>query len=163
MKELIEKLARGVIEYDVPVLEVSVSEIDKKVYSEKSFKSSFTVFSSNDVPLKGFVYSSNEKIVIEDKTFAGKSQEINFSIATEYINDGDEVNGEINVVSNGGEVVIPDFVTTIYQEAMRNNDYVTKVVIIIYKYICIYYVSITCVQTRYIFFHFICCLYKLIF
>lgn len=107
MKELIEKLARGVIEYDVPVLEVSVSEIDKKVHSEKAFKSSFTVFSSNDVPLKGFVYSSNENILIEDKTFAGKSQEIHFSIATDYINDGDEVVGEINVVSNGGEVVIP--------------------------------------------------------
>ena len=107
MKELIEKLARGVIEYDVPVLEVSVSEIDKKVYSEKSFKSSFTVFSSNEVPLKGFVYSTNENIIIEDKTFAGMSQEIHFSVATEYINDGDEVVGEINVVSNGGEVVIP--------------------------------------------------------
>ena len=107
MKELIEKLARGVIEYDVPVLEVSVSEIDKKVHSEKAFKSSFTVFSSNDAPLKGFVYSSNENIIIEDKTFAGKSQEIHFSVATDYINDGDEVVGEINVVSNGGEVVIP--------------------------------------------------------
>ena len=107
MKELIEKLARGVIEYDVPVLEVSVSEIDKKVHSEKAFRSSFTVFSSNDAMLKGFVYSTNEYIVIEDKTFSGKSQEIHFSVATEYINDGDEVTGEINIVSNGGEVVIP--------------------------------------------------------
>lgn len=107
MKELIEKLARGVIEYNVPVLEVSVSEIEKKVYSEKAFRSSFTVYSSNDAILKGFVYSTNEKIVIEDKNFCGKTQEINFSIATEYINDGDEVIGEINVVSNGGEVVIP--------------------------------------------------------
>ena len=107
MKELIEKLSRGVVEYEVPVLEVSVSEIDKKVHSEKAFKSSFTVFSSNDAPLKGFVYSTNENINIENKTFVGKSQEIHFSIATEYINDGDEVVGEINVVSNGGEVVIP--------------------------------------------------------
>ena len=56
MKELIEKLARGVIEYDLPVLETSVSEIDKKVHSEKAFKSSFTVFSSNEASLKGFVY-----------------------------------------------------------------------------------------------------------
>ena len=34
----------------------------------------------------------------------------------------------ISYPSASGEVVIPDFVTTIYQEAMRNNDYVTKVV-----------------------------------
>ena len=107
MKELIDKLARGVIEYEVPVLEVSVSEIEKKVHSEKAFRSSFLVFSSNDALLRGFVYSTNENIIIEDKTFSGKSQEIHFSVATEYINDGDEVIGEINVVSNGGEVIIP--------------------------------------------------------
>ena len=107
MKELINKLARGVIEYDLPVLETSVSGIDEKVHSEKAFKSSFTVFSSNESSLKGFVYSTNENIVIEDRTFIGNRQEINFSVATEYINDGDEVIGDIYVVSNGGEVVIP--------------------------------------------------------
>lgn len=107
MRETIEKLARGVIEYDLPVLEASVSEIDKKVRSEKAFRSSFTVFSSNGMSLKGFVYSTNENIIIEDKTFSGNKQEINFSVATEYINDGDEVVGEIYVVSNGGELSIP--------------------------------------------------------
>ena len=107
MKELIDKLARGVIEYELPVLETSVSEISKKVYSEKAFKSSFVVFSSNQECLKGFVYATNENIVIENKTFYGRENEINFSIATEYINDGDEVIGDIYVVSNGGEVVIP--------------------------------------------------------
>ena len=107
MKETIEKLARGVIEYDLPVLEASVSEIDKKVHSEKAFRSNFTVFSSNEASLKGFVYSTNENIVIENKTFSGNRQEINFSVATEYINDDDEVIGDIYVVSNGGELVIP--------------------------------------------------------
>ena len=34
----------------------------------------------------------------------------------------------ISYPSASGEVVIPDFVTTIDQEAMRNNDYITKVV-----------------------------------
>ena len=48
MKELIDKLARGTIEYDMPVLEVSVSEINKTLHSEKVFEDSFSVFSSND-------------------------------------------------------------------------------------------------------------------
>ena len=77
MRETIEKLARGVIEYDLPVLEASVSEIDKKVRSEKAFRSSFTVFSSNGMSLKGFVYSTNENIIIEDKTFSGNKQDGN--------------------------------------------------------------------------------------
>ena len=107
MKELIDKLARGVIEYDLPVLEVSVSEIEIKVHSEKAYRNNFTVFSSNGVPLKGFVYSTSEFIIIEDKVFEGEKAIINYSVATDYISDGDEVNGEIYVVSNGGEVNIP--------------------------------------------------------
>ena len=47
MKELVDKLARGIIEYDLPVLEVSVSEINKTLNSEKKYEDSILVFSSN--------------------------------------------------------------------------------------------------------------------
>lgn len=107
MKELVDKLARGIIEYDLPVLEVSVSEINKTLNSEKKYEDSILVFSSNNVPLKGLVYSTNENVRILDKTFSGVKAEIKYAVNTEYINEGDEINGEINVVSNGGEVVIP--------------------------------------------------------
>lgn len=107
MKELIDKLSRGTIEYDLPVLEASVSEISKTLSSEKMYKDSFEVFSSNDKPLRGFVYSTNENIVIDNKCFEGLKQEIRYSIDTEYINEGDQIEGQINVVSNGGELVIP--------------------------------------------------------
>ena len=67
MKELIDKLARGTIEYELPVLEVSVSEIDKTLYSEKISEESFEVYSSNDVELKGMVYSTHEFVNINDE------------------------------------------------------------------------------------------------
>ena len=41
MKELIDKLSRGTIEYELPVLDASVSEIDKVIYSEKISEGSF--------------------------------------------------------------------------------------------------------------------------
>ena len=50
MKELIDKLARGTIEYDMPVLEVSVSEINKTLHSEKVYEDSFSVFSEGCDP-----------------------------------------------------------------------------------------------------------------
>lgn len=107
MKELIDKLSRGTIEYDLPVLEASVSEINQTLHSEKMYEDSFEVFSSNDRPLRGFVYSTNENVVIQDKCFTGHKQKIRYSVNTEYINEGDQVEGQINVVSNGGELVIP--------------------------------------------------------
>lgn len=107
MKELIDKLARGTIEYDLPVLEASVSEINRTLNSEKVYEDGFSVFSSNDIELKGFVYSTNENIVIIDKCFSGVKQSIRYSIDTKYINEGDIIEGQIYVVSNGGELIIP--------------------------------------------------------
>lgn len=107
MKELIDKLALGIIEYDLPVLEASVSEIERTLSSEKVYEDSFTVYSSNNIPLKGFVYATNENINIIDKQFVGKSYVIKYSVDTEYINEGDTVKCDINVVSNGGELIIP--------------------------------------------------------
>lgn len=107
MKELIDKLALGITEYDLPVLEVSVCEITRTLSSEKVYEDSFTVFSSNNVELKGFVYATNENIKIIDGQFSGLSHTIRYSIDTEFINEGDTVECEINVVSNGGELAIP--------------------------------------------------------
>lgn len=107
MKELIDKLALGITEYDLPVLETSVSEIRQTLSSEKVYEDSFTVFSSNDIELKGFVYSTNENVKIIDRQFSGLNQTIRYSIDTEFINEGDTVECEINIVSNGGELAIP--------------------------------------------------------
>ncbi len=109
MKELIDKLARGIIEYELPVMEVSVSEIDETLYSEKISEGSFEVYSSNNLNLKGIVYTTHEfvKINDEDRMFSGASNIIRYCIDTEYLNEGDEIEGSINVVTNGGEAIIP--------------------------------------------------------
>lgn len=107
MKELIDKLARGTIEYELPKLEVSVSEIDTTLYSEKISEGSFEVYSSNDIEVKGMVYSSHEFVTIKDRSFSGKSNIIHYSIDAEYLNEGDVVEGDINIISNGGEAIIP--------------------------------------------------------
>ena len=107
MKELVSKLARGIIEYDMPVLEVSVSEIDRRLYSEKITEDSFVVYSSNDLELEGIVFSTNENVKILNKTFLGRRNIITYRIDGKYLNEGDVVEGNICVVSNGGEVEIP--------------------------------------------------------
>ena len=99
MKELVSKLARGIIEYDMPVLEVSVSEIDRRLYSEKITEDSFVVYSSNDLELEGIVFSTNENVKILNKTFLGRRNIITYRIDGKYLNEGDVVEGNICVVS----------------------------------------------------------------
>lgn len=109
MKELIDKLSRGTIEYELPVLEASVSEIDKVIYSEKISEGSFEVYSSNNLELKGIVYTTHEFVNINDenRVFSGSNITIRYSIDAKYLNEGDVIEGAINVVSNGGEAIIP--------------------------------------------------------
>ncbi len=109
MKELIDKLARGKIEYELPVLEVSVAQIDTVLHSEKVSEGSFEVYSSNNKELKGVVYSTHEfvHIVESNRAFQGVSSTIKYYIDTEFLNEGDVIDGFINVVTNGGELAIP--------------------------------------------------------
>ena len=44
MKELIGKLSRGIIEYDLPEAEVSVTTIEKTVEAGTVFRGSFEIF-----------------------------------------------------------------------------------------------------------------------
>ena len=67
MKELIDKLVCGTIEYEQPVLEASVANIDTMLHSEKLTEGSFEVYSSNNRKLKGMVYSTHEFVHINDE------------------------------------------------------------------------------------------------
>jgi len=109
MKELIDKLARGKIEYDKPVIESSVSEIDMVLHSEKQTEGSFEVYTQKKHKLKGMVYSTHEFVHIndEDRTFISNSKTIRYSINTDFLSEGDIIDGFINVVTDGGELSIP--------------------------------------------------------
>ena len=107
MKELIDKMALGVIEYEKPVLVVSVSEINDRVNCESVLKSSIEVHSENGMKVKGVVYSTNENVHIVTKDFYGTSAEIEYHVDTESLEEGEQINGCINIVSDGGEVSVP--------------------------------------------------------
>lgn len=107
MKELIGKLSRGVIEYDSPIVETSVSEISKEINDTGKVEGAFSVFCENDSKLKGIVYSTSEKVVLINDKFTGRSSIIKYVVDTGNCESGSVIHGSFNVVTNGGEVVIP--------------------------------------------------------
>lgn len=111
MKELIDKLSLGVIKYEKPVMEVSVEEITIKMESEKIYRGNFEVISTNDENLKGIIFSTDNRLIIENDNFIGKNTIINYSVNTKYVGKGEEIKGKINIVSNGGEIAIPFNIT----------------------------------------------------
>lgn len=107
MKELVGKLSRGVIEYDLPTVETSVSEISKELHDDGNAEGAFSVFCENDSVLKGIVYSTSDKVTLKNDKFMGKSSIINYSVDASGCEDGTVIRGNFNVVTNGGEVFIP--------------------------------------------------------
>lgn len=120
MKELIGKLSRGIIEYDLPEAEVLVTTIEKTVEAGTVFRGSFEIFGKQENKLKGLVYSTNEYLHILNSQFIGSRNKIEYEVCTEKLCAGDVVTGRINIVSNGGEIFIP-FQITVEAEGIPSS------------------------------------------
>ena len=107
MRELISKLSKGQIEYDLPETEVSVTAIEEAVGAGAVWRSSFEVFSGRGEEIKGLVYSTNEYLKIRNRQFVGRNNKIEMELDTRVLEPKDVVSGRINIVSNGGELFIP--------------------------------------------------------
>lgn len=107
MKELIDKLSLGVTEYIKPEVEADIDRLSLKMETEKIHKGSFKLISTNGKTLKGIVYSTDNRLIIDNDQFIGSENIINYTINTEYVNQNEEIKGFINIVSNGGEISIP--------------------------------------------------------
>lgn len=64
-------------------------------------------FYPNDKTIKGVVYSTHEKFRIINNTFLGKEIAIKYEMDTFGMFENEEIAGNINIVSNGGEAAIP--------------------------------------------------------
>lgn len=107
MKDFIDKLSLGVCDFDTPVIRSSVENIEMNINAETTFAGSINITSENSLPLKGVVYSTHENLRIINDTFVGTDISIKYEIDTTYIVKGEEIKGNINIVSNGGEISIP--------------------------------------------------------
>ncbi|MFQ7816054.1 DUF5717 family protein [Enterocloster sp.] len=63
--------------------------------------------STNDLHIKGLVYSSNKRVKAVNEAFGGLRSHIIYEVDTRYLEDGDEIKGSFYLVTNGGEREIP--------------------------------------------------------
>lgn len=103
MKEQINRFARGVFEYEPPRLEVTDNTIFAVVDRNKAFDGAINVFEKNNKPLKGIVYSDNDKVIIKDGAFVGSRATIKYTVDCGSALNGDVIEGAFHIVSNGGE------------------------------------------------------------
>lgn len=117
MKELIDKLSLGMIDYEIPKISVNIENenlnnknpkgIDKSFMPEELYEGTFQIVNIGAGKLKGILYSTSRHVKIKTKVFSGDKSVIRYVIDTCCLKEGMEINGEISIVSNGGEIEIP--------------------------------------------------------
>ena len=108
MRERINRLARGIIDMEVPEIAI---QPDSLAYVEIEAggleKKELYITSQNGLHIKGLAYSSNPRVRVLTASFGGLRNHVIYEIDSEYLEYGDVIEGEFQLVTNGGEFTVP--------------------------------------------------------
>lgn len=105
MKERINRLAKGLIEYDEVQVSFSVSQIEESVVLDDKMRGEFRIVCDVGKAVKGLVYSTNQRVGLLSDNFMGKDCRIIYEVDSSYAEE--EIKGEFQIVCSGGEFQIP--------------------------------------------------------
>lgn len=105
MKEYLKRLARGSFVYEEPKLAFSDESLEVQAVSGAVLQLEFVINAADKI--KGIVWSSNERVVPESRTFAGTEIRIAYSVDTRGLRDKDVISGTFDIVSSAGEASLP--------------------------------------------------------
>ncbi|MEG2349656.1 MAG: DUF5717 family protein [Hungatella sp.] len=107
MRERINRLAKGIIDIEVPLLVLQPSSLNEAVQAGEKIKKEIYISSENGLNIKGLIYSSNKRVSVSNSAFGGLRNHIGFEINSRYLEPGDVIEGSFYLVTNGGEKEIP--------------------------------------------------------
>ncbi len=112
MKEKIERFSKGDFEYELPFICLSEDEIKITVETGKKAEGSFIISNSTGRPMQGVVYSSHKLMHVEDSCFMGIENIIHYQFNATFLGDGEVIDGELSIISDCGEKMIPFTIQT---------------------------------------------------
>ncbi len=112
VKEKVERLSKGVFEYESPNILLSEEELLITVEAGKTHSDSFTISNNKNTPMKGVLYSSSKLLELEQDRFTENHNVINYRFRADNMNAGETTKGEICIVSDCGELQIPFTINT---------------------------------------------------
>lgn len=109
MKERINRLAKGIIDSELPKMTWTPEKIDETLRMNTVVQRNLWINSENGLSVKGFIYSSNFRVRIpgDNNTFGGLRCRIIYEVDASFLAAGDEIEGSFYLVTNCGEKEIP--------------------------------------------------------
>ncbi|MBO5351779.1 MAG: hypothetical protein J6A77_00615 [Lachnospiraceae bacterium] len=107
MKEKIERLSKGIFEYEMPGLIVSEPELDIMVEAGIHKEGTIRITNEMGQRMKGVLYVTGKILVLGRMDFIGTECEIPYRVDASVLQPGEEYTGTISVISDCGECQIP--------------------------------------------------------
>ena len=103
MRERINRLAKGIVDADVPELTMSPELIEMTVQAGEVTRKELSAADIQGRFIKGLVYSSNIRVSIHNNAFGGSRNHITYEVDSRHLSQGDMIEGAFYLVTNGGE------------------------------------------------------------
>jgi len=107
VKEKIERLSKGIFEYEMPELIVSDLELDIVVESGIKKEGSIRITNSAGQRMKGILYVTGKILTLSRTDFIGAECEFEYEVDASTLQAGEEHIGTVSIVSDCGECQIP--------------------------------------------------------
>ena len=107
MRERINRLAKGIIDADAPLLLIQPETVEETVQAGELTNKELYVADADGRFIKGLIYSSNIRVRIRSNAFGGNRNHISYEVDSKYLTKGDVISGAFYLVTNGGERKIP--------------------------------------------------------
>jgi len=107
VKEKIERLSKGIFEYEMPELIVSETELNVVVEAGIRKEGSFRITNSAGKRMKGVLYVTGKILALGRTDFIGAECEVEYDVDASTLQTGEEHIGTISIVSDCGEYQIP--------------------------------------------------------
>ncbi len=107
MQEQINKYARGIFEYEPPRIKSEEVSVYVVVYCNKDYEGVLHLYEESGKNIKGVVYSSDDRVILSERSFSKPANEIHFTVSPGSMMPGDVIDGNFTIVSSGGELIIP--------------------------------------------------------
>ena len=103
MRKRIQQLANGKFDNNGPKLSLSTEKIELEALEGTDETGSFVITSTNQVKMRGIIYSSNPRMECLTPQFEGEEVRIRYQFHSEGLIEGDIQKGEFFIVCNQGE------------------------------------------------------------
>ncbi len=107
MREKINRLAKGIVDAEIPEVIVLPESLACSVTAGQVIRKELYVADRSGYFVKGLVYSSHPCVRVLSTSFGGNRNRIFYEIDCKHLSDGDIIEGAFDLVTNGGEKRLP--------------------------------------------------------